>query len=178
MRPGHQVAELDAFWKRWRLHYGDSGLVNARGDRLLTQLTIRALRELKPKLVMVNYQDPDYVHWGNLSHYTRAISIIDRGLRQLVDTVEADPVYRGNTVFVIVPDCGRDNNPLMQVPCQHHFNSRSAHEIWALVMGPGVQRGVVVDKPVNQVSIAATIGNLMGFKAKFAEGDVLEDVFA
>ena len=26
---------------------------------------------------MVNYQDPDYVHWGNPSHYTRAIAVID-----------------------------------------------------------------------------------------------------
>ncbi len=172
-----QVDELESFWSRWRRHYGDSGFVNARGDRLLTQLTVRALHELRPKLVMVNYQDPDYVHWGNMSHYTRAISIIDEGVRQLVDTVEADPHYRGNTVFVIVPDCGRDNNPLMQVSCQHHFNSKSAHEIWALVMGPGIARGRVVDKPVNQISIAATIGQFMGFRAKFAEGGVLNDVF-
>lgn len=172
-----QVRELEAFWARWRAHYGDSGRVHARGGRLLTQMTIRALGELRPRLVMVNYQDPDYVHWGNMSHYTRAISIIDEGLRQLVDTVEADPFYRGNTIFVIVPDCGRDNNPLMQVSCQHHFNSRSAHEIWALMVGPGIQRGVVVDKPVNQIGIASTVGQLMGFKAKFAEGEVLEDAF-
>ena len=38
-------------------------------------------------------------------------------------------------VFVIVPDCGRDANPLMGVPFQHHFNTKSAHEIWALVFG-------------------------------------------
>ena len=172
-----QVKELEAFWADWRAHYGDSGRVNARGDRLLTQLTVRALKSLRPRLMMVNYQDPDYVHWGNMSHYTRAISIIDEGLRQLVDTVEADPFYRGNTIFVIVPDCGRDNNPLMQVSCQHHFNSRSAHEIWALMMGPGIQRGAIVDKPVNQISLAATIGQFMGFKAEVAEGGVLEDAF-
>lgn len=172
-----QVKELEAFWADWRAHYGDTGLVNARGDRLLTQLTVRALKTLRPRLMMVNYQDPDYVHWGNLSHYTRAISIIDEGLRQLVDTVEADPFYRGNTIFVIVPDCGRDSNPLMQVACQHHFNSKSAHEIWALMMGPGIQRGAVVDKPVNQIGIAATIGQFMGFRAELAEGGVLEDAF-
>ena len=67
----HQVDELHEFWRRWRLHYGDSGFKNPRGDRLLTELAVRALRELRPKLLMVNYQDPDYVHWGNLSHYTR-----------------------------------------------------------------------------------------------------------
>ena len=52
---------------------------------------------------MVNYNDPDYVHWGYLPHYTRGIAVMDEGLRQIVSTVEADPEYRDNTVFVIVP---------------------------------------------------------------------------
>src|SRR6266567_6288193 len=76
--PNGQGPELVNFWDRWRQYYGESGLVNPRGDRLLTELTIRALKELRPKLLMVNYQDCDYVHWGNLTHYTRAISIMDR----------------------------------------------------------------------------------------------------
>jgi hypothetical protein len=176
--PNGQGTELVKFWERWRDYYGDSGLVNPRGDRLLTELSLRAIKELRPKLLMVNYQDCDYVHWGNLTHYTRAISIMDDGLRQLVAAVEADPEYRDNTVFVVVPDCGRDNNPLVDVPCQHHFNSRSAHEIFALVVGPGVQRNVVVDKTVDQISIAGTIGRLMGFDAAHAENRILEDTFA
>jgi hypothetical protein len=134
---------VTAFWDRWRAHYGDDGLRNPRGDRLLTALAVRALRELRPRLMMVNYQDPDYVHWGNPSHYTRAIQVIDDGLQRLVDTVEADPFYRDNTVFVITPDCGRDANPLMSVPFQHHFNSRAAHETWAVLFGAGIERGRV-----------------------------------
>ena len=173
-----QGPDLDGFWQRWREYYGETGFVNPRGDRLLTELTIRALKELRPKLIMVNYNDPDYVHWGNLTHYTRGIAIIDEGLRQLVSTVEADPEYRDNTIFVIVPDCGRDTNPYSAVPCQHHFNSRSAHEIFALFYGPGIQRGMVVDKRVDQIQVAATVGRLMKMPTEFAEQRVLEEVFA
>jgi len=176
--PNGQGPELVNFWERWRQYYGESGLVNPRGDRLLTELSIRALKELRPKLLMVNYQDCDYVHWGNLTHYTRAISIMDDGLKQLVAAVEADAEYRDNTVFVVVPDCGRDNNPLADVPCQHHFNSRSAHEIFALLVGPGVRRGVVVDKPADQISIAGTIGQLMGCATEHAERRILEEALA
>jgi hypothetical protein len=61
---GNPGAALSAFWARWREHYGESGLVHPRGDRLLTTLTLRALKELKPRLIMVNYNDCDYVHWG------------------------------------------------------------------------------------------------------------------
>src|SRR5947208_10270172 len=173
-----QGQELEAFWQRWREYYGDSGFVNPRGDRLLTELTVRAIKELRPRLLMVNYQDCDYVHWGNMSHYTRAVSIMDEGLRQIVQTVEADAEFRDNTVFVVLPDCGRDSNPFADVPCQHHFGSRSAHEIFALFVGPGVKRGAVVDKRVDQSQVASTVGHLMGFKAEFGEQRVLEEAIA
>jgi len=176
--PNGQGPELVNFWDRWRQYYGETGLVNPRGDRLLTELTVRALKELRPKLLMVNYQDCDYVHWGNITHYTRAISVMDDGLKQIVAAVEADPEYRENTIFVVVPDCGRDSNPLADVPCQHHFNSRSAHEIFALLVGPGLRKGSVVDKQTDQISIAGTIAQLMGVKAEHAESRILEEAIA
>lgn len=173
-----QGPEIEAFWRAWRDYYGDTGFVNPRGDRLLTELTIRAIRQLRPKMIMVNYQDCDYVHWGYMSHYTRALTIMDDGIRQIVEAVEADEGYRDNTVFVIVPDCGRDNNPFSDTPCQHHFNSKSAHEIFALLFGPGIQRGQIVDRAVDQSQIAATIGQIAGFKAEHAEQSILEEAFA
>lgn len=171
--PG-QSPEVREFWARWRARYGDDGLRNPRGDRLLTELALRALAELRPRLMMINYQDPDYVHWGNASHYTRAISVIDEGLARIVAAVEADPFYRGSTVIVVTPDCGRDANPLMGVPFQHHFNSRSAHETWAVILGPGIAAGRVMDRPVDQSAVAPTVAALMGFRADRAEGAVLD----
>lgn len=176
--PPGQAGEIEAFWSRWRAHYGDDGLRNPRGDRLLTELALRAMAELRPRLMMVNYQDTDYVHWGNPSHYTRAIAIIDEGLKRLVTAADADPFYRDTTVFVVTPDCGRDANPLADVPFQHHFNSRSAHQTWAVIAGPGIVRGAVLDRPVDQSAIAPTIAALMGFRATSAEGAALAEAFA
>ncbi len=167
---------LETFWESWRRDYGDSGLINARGDRLLTALSLRAMKELKPKLMLVNYQDPDYVHWGNASHYTRAIAIIDDGIRQIIEAAAIDPHYRDNTVFIVTPDCGRDDNPLMPIPYQHHFNSRAAHEVWAFAFGRGVTRGAVVDKVVEQTAIARTVGQIMRFDTKSAEAPALEEM--
>ncbi|MFP6866026.1 MAG: hypothetical protein VCA35_08805, partial [Roseibacillus sp.] len=166
------------FWARWKHHYGESGFVNPRGDRLLTELTLWSMQHLQPRLLMVNFNDPDYVHWGNMSHYTRGISIIDQGIKELVNAVDANPFYRDNTIFVVVPDCGRDSNPLVAVPCQHHFNSKSSHEIWALIFGPGVPKNKVVDREVDQVSVAATIGRYMNMPTKFTEGPVLSEAIA
>lgn len=168
--------EVTAFWSRWRQDFGDTGLKNPRGDRLLTELAVRAMTDLQPRLMMVNYQDPDYVHFGNPSHYTRAIAIIDEGLQRLVSMADAHPFYRSKTIFVITPDCGRDANPLAEVPFQHHFNSRSAHEVWAVIFGAGIGKGVV-DKPVDQSAIAPTIAAAMGFAAPRAEGTAIEGAF-
>ena len=173
-----QSGPLQQFWDGWRAHYGDDGFKNPRGDRLLTALALKAMEELRPRLMMINYQDPDYVHWGNASHYTRAISVIDDGLRQLVEAVDHSDHYSGNTIFVVVPDCGRDANDLMSVPYQHHFNSRSAHEIWALIFGAGIARNRVIEREVDQTAIASTIAALMGFRAGRSEGDVLSGISA
>ena len=170
--------QMIQFWEEWRQYYGDSGLVNPRGDRVLTELVVWALQRLKPKFLMVNYQDPDYVHWGFPAHYTNGIAIIDQGIKRIVEMVAADPDYRDNTIFCIAPDCGRDSNQFLSVPYQHHFNSRSAHEIFALFVGKGIQANQIVDRTVSQIDIAPTLAQFMGFQANFAEGNVLKEVFA
>lgn len=164
--------EIEAFWEKWRAHYGDSGLVNPRGDALLTELALWAIRELRPRMMMINYQDPDYVHWGNPAHYTRGIAAIDRGIETLWRAVKADPFYRDNTVFGIVPDCGRDSNRLVHVPFQHHFN---AHEIFGLFVGPGFAVGHVIDREVQQIDAAPTLAARAGIRMDYVEGSPLEE---
>lgn len=169
---------IQSFWQEWEHFYGRSGLKNPRGDRLLTELASRALKKLRPRLIMVNYNDPDYVHWGYMAHYTRAISIIDQGIRSLHDQCQSDEYYRDNTIFMIAPDCGRDTNPLVAVPCQHHFNTRSSREIFGLILGPGIQPGQIIDKKCEQISLPTTIAHLMGLKATEAQAPILEDALA
>jgi hypothetical protein len=171
--------ELDRFWEHWREYYGRTGLVNPRGDRVLTALALRAMKELRPKLMMINYQDTDYVHWGNPYFYTRAISIIDEGIREIYNAAQADEEYRDNTVFLVVPDCGRDNNRCMAVPFQHHFNSKCAHQIFAVATGPGIARSEIpVDKLRQQISVAASVGRIMNFDTPQVEAGPLEEMLA
>jgi len=143
---------------------------------LLTELTIRALKELRPKLLMVNYQDCDYVHWGNITHYTRAISVMDDGLKQIVAAVEADPEYRENTIFVVVPGLRADIIRWPTCLVNITSNSRSAHEIFALVVGPGLRKSIVVDKPTDQISIAGTLLGSWESKPSTPRADIREAI--
>ena len=93
--------------------------------------------------------------------------------------MQADEEYRDNTVFLVVPDCGRDNNRCMAVPFQHHFNSKSAHQIFAVAAGPGIAHSpVVVDKMRQQISVAATVGRIMKFDTPHVEAGPLEEMLA
>jgi hypothetical protein len=87
--------------------------------------------------------------------------------------------YRDNTVFLIVPDCGRDSNPCMAVPYQHHFGSKTSHEIWAIAAGPGIAKlKTPVDRLHQQTSVAATIGAIMKFPTPFAGAGAYEEMLA
>jgi hypothetical protein len=90
-------------------------------------------------------------------------------------------------VFLIVPDCGRDNNRCMSVPFQHHFNTRSAHEVFVVAAGRGIahQRDrngepLPVSNASQQCSIAATVGRIMGFPTPEVDGGAgaLGEMFA
>lgn len=170
--------QMDAFWEKWSRYYGRSGFVNPRGDRLLAELAIWAMRELQPRLMIVNFNDTDYVHWGNKAHYTLGVTIVDESLRRVHEEAARLEFYRDRTIFVVVPDCGRDNNPLVAVPYQHHFNTKSAHQIFGVVSGPGIERGRMVDKRAEQCQVARTVAAAMGFSMDLAEGPALEEVFA
>ena len=44
-------------------------------------------------------------------------------------------------------------------------------------MGKGIKQNQIVDRQVSQIDVATTLAQLMGFKADYAEGNVLEEVF-
>ena len=77
---------------------------------------------------------------------------------------------------MITRDCGRDVKTLAEIPFQYHFNSRSAHEVWAVIFGPGIGKGVI-ERPVDQSAIVPTIAAAMGFAAFYAEGKAREGAF-
>ena len=151
---GAQAPEIERLWERWHDHYGASGLRHPRGDRALTALALDALATLRPRFLMINYNDCDYVHWGNPTHYTRGISIMDEGLARIISAIDSDEAYRDRTIVVVVPDCGRDANPYMAVPFQHHGNNRSTRELFALFLGPGIPAGREVDRTTQQTDVA------------------------
>ena len=73
------------------------------------------------------------------------------------------------------------SNRCVSVPFQHHFGTRSAHEIFAVATGPGIVHArLPVDRSRQQISVAATIGQIMKFPTDHVDvgAGVLEEMLA
>lgn len=169
---------ISQMWAKWQAYWGDTGTLHPRGDRLLTELSLWVLEHLQPRFLMINYNDCDYVHWGNPEHYKRGVTAMDHGLRQIVAAIDGNPALRDDTLLVVAPDCGRDDNRLLAVPFQHHFGDRSSREVFAYFRGPGVPRGRVIDRACQQVDVMPTIAAQLGLPKAEAEGSALDEVWA
>ena len=105
-------------------------------------------------------------------------------LGRLWRAAEELPAYRGRTLFVILPDHGRELEESGGTGFIHHsdfYTGTGADEgcrrVWMVAAGPGVQRGVTVERPVPSAAAAATGLEFLGHEAsKGAAASVLEEI--
>jgi len=170
--PNDRIAEF------WRQHARLFGNDVPRGDALAFHLASLALQQLRPRLMMVSFQDVDFTHWGIDYVYRNGLNNTDAMTWQLWQLVRNDPYYRDDTYFFVVPDCGRGRNPTRYVPYQHHDTGDvGSDEIFVYAWGPKVGRGVRVDRRKQQVDVPVTIGSLLGVRSPDWEGRELDELF-
>ena len=62
---------IDAYWDEQRVFHWRG---QHRGtDETVYEFASAALTTLKPRLMLVNFQDPDYAHWGVPYFYFRSL---------------------------------------------------------------------------------------------------------
>src|SRR5436190_18856486 len=150
----------------------------ASGDELTYFITREVMREFGPRLILVNFWDMDVAHWGSYSLYLQAITRTDRLTGMLWDEVEANPKYRGKTTMLVLPELGRDGDQnAANGFLNHRSGDSSCRNTWLLALGAGIAKGTS-DRPVSHVDIAATAGEILGFKAPALKGTVLSEILA
>jgi arylsulfatase A-like enzyme len=86
----------------------------------------------------------------------------DGFVKELWDTMQAMPQYRGTTTFIITADHGRGSGPVEWK--EHGVHEKGSENVWIAVIGPDTpalgERNNIA--PVTQAQIAATVGALMG----------------
>ena len=146
-------------------------------DELSVYIARRLMQQESPSLLWITMHDIDIAHSGAYSLYVEAIQRTDRLCAELWAAVQSNPEYAGNTTLFILPDFGRDaDEDAGGNGFQHHRTGDAASRTtWMMALGAGVRQGVVYDRRVQSIDLVPTLGALLGFSPRLAEGRPLTE---
>jgi hypothetical protein len=130
----------------------------------LLQITLLDyVKSAKPRVLFVGYGETDnWAHQGRYDLVLDSAHRFDFFVKQLWDTMQAIPEYRGTTTFIITTDHGRGSG--LTEWKEHGVEEKGSENIWIAVMGPDTaplgERNHVA--PVTQAQIAATVAAFAG----------------
>lgn len=138
------------------------------------------MRQKHPRLVYIAYgETDDFAHDGAYDEYIKSAHQTDAFIAELWDFVQDDPVYAGNTTFLITTDHGRGTKPLET--WKHHGDEiPDAGQIWIAALGPDTQAlgEVTTEQQQYQNQLAKTVASLLGlnYQNERPVGEVLPGV--
>lgn len=132
-------------------------------NSLLQIPLIDYVRTGKPRVLFVGYGETDnWAHQGRYDLVLDSAHRFDGFVKQLWDTMQAMPQYRGTTTFIITTDHGRGSG--LTGWKEHGVEEKGSENIWIAVIGPDTsalgERSSVA--PVTQSQIAATLAAFVG----------------
>ena len=150
----------------------------ASPDELSVYVARQLMRRLAPSMLWITLHDIDIAHAGCYSLYIEGIHRSDRLCAEIWKAIESEPEYAGKTTMFILPDFGRDSDvDSSGNGFQHHRTGDAlSRTTWMIVLGPGVRENVVVDRAVESIDLVPTLGSLLSFSPRWAQGKPLREV--
>ena len=121
------------------------------------------VRSAKPRVLFVGYGETDnWAHQGRYDLVLESAHRTDAFIKELWDTMQAMPQYRGTTTFIITADHGRGSGPVEWK--EHGVDEKGSENVWIAVIGPdtaplGERKHI---EAVTQSQIAATVAAFVG----------------
>ena len=121
------------------------------------------VKQHHPRVLFVGYGETDnWAHQGRYDLVLDSAHRVDGFIKQLWDTMQAMPQYRGTTTFIVTADHGRGSGPVEWK--EHGVEEKGSENVWMAVIGPdtpalGERHDI---RPVVQAQIAATVAALVG----------------
>jgi hypothetical protein len=134
-----------------------------RNDVFTFAVAMDQLGRTSPRVFYLGLGDTDeYAHLGRYDQYLHAARQVDASLRDLWETVQSHPQYRGTTTLILTTDHGRGDPP--HGWRDHGADTAGSDAIWIAMLGPDTpalgERSDTAE--VTQGQVAATIARLLG----------------
>lgn len=130
---------------------------------------LETLKNDHPKVMYISFGDTDeFAHAGTYDRYLIAAHYTDQFIRNIVETCEADPFYKGKTTYLLTCDHGRG---YLASFTSHGAGTLGSENTWMMAFGKGVEKlGETADNgPFYNQQMAATIAQVLGID--FTPGD-------
>jgi len=132
-------------------------------DSFLQIALLDSVKRDHPRVLFVGYGEADnWAHSGRYDLVLASLHEADYFISQLWDTMQAMPVYRDKTTFIITADHGRGRG--LTEWKDHGKDQKGSENIWIAVIGPDTpalgERSKI--EAVTQSQIAATVAALLG----------------
>jgi hypothetical protein len=138
-------------------------------EQVFDSLTI-IMDTFHPKIILANFPSTDIMgHSGIWNDYVKAITNADSLVYLLWQKIQSDPFYRNTTTLFVTNDHGRHSDNFKN----HGDDCDGCEHIMLLAVGRNIPHGLENTELHQQIDIAGTIGELLGFNAQFAKGKSL-----
>ena len=132
-------------------------------DAITFHTALYFFKRTKPAVFFLSLGETDeWAHAGKYAQYLHAARRVDDYLRELWDTAQSLPQYRGATTLIVSPDHGRGEAPTEWK--SHGQKIPDSKYIWMAFLGPDTpslgERSNIA--PVTQSQIAATLAAFLG----------------
>lgn len=163
--------------------YNDCG-VNGNGtggyrpDSVTQAHVLHTLQVLKPRLLLVNFKDPDVNgHANNYPGYLAAIQQTDAYIAAIWNYLQSDPQYANTTTLIVTNDHGRHLNGIADGFVSHGDGCDGCRHIEFFAISPDFKKNQVIHTAYEQIDITATISELLHIPLPDGKGKIMRDVF-
>lgn len=173
---------LDTAWhNRWTpaTDCGISGLGSGnREDSLTAARAIEILSAYHPTMMLIHFKEPDVsAHTGNWENYLAGLREADAYAGKIWNYLQSDFFYSGSTAFFLTNDHGRHLDSVNTGFSSHGDSCEGCRRIILCASGPDFVTNRLISEPVDQISLAPTVGRILHFDVTDFSGPVLSDLF-
>lgn len=149
-----------------------------RDDSTTFDTLISVLSEYHPKLILVNFRDPDFAaHTNNWNNYLNGIRNTDKYIFQIREYIQNDPYYKGRTTLFVTNDHGRHLDSISGGFASHGDGCDGCRHINFYATGPDFKQGVIINNQRELNDITATIAEIMHIKMEYSSGEIMYELF-
>ncbi len=135
------------------------------------------LKAFKPKVLYIAFDETDdFAHGGYYDQYLNSAHAEDAMIKDLWNTVQKMPEYKGKTTLLLTCDHGRGDE-VKDEWRDHGQKVRGSNQLWIAAIGPDTKTGGEQKQAgqLYQRQIATTIAALLGFNFK-PEQEVMQPI--